>query len=53
MEAVMLAPTAMNKQDFLVELDGDDVKFEGKESKYRKVNLGIIKYHFEVGAERV
>ena len=52
MEAVMLAPTAMNRQDFLVELDGDDVKFEVKESKYREVNLGIIKYHFEVGAER-
>lgn len=50
MNAVMLAPTAQNKQDFLVVLNEEQVEFEVKESKFSKVDLGIIKYHFEIGA---
>ena len=49
MEAAMLAPTAQNKQDFLIVLNGEDVKFEVKEGKYSKIDLGIIKYHFQNG----
>lgn len=48
--AAMLAPTAQNKQDFLIVLNGEQVEFEIKESKFSKVDLGIIKYHFENGA---
>lgn len=47
MEAVMLAPTAMNKQNFQVILDGDDVRFQVRESRYSNIDLGIIKYHFD------
>lgn len=50
MEAVLLAPTAMNRQNFFLTLNGEDVTFEVKESKYSKIDLGIIKYHFEVGS---
>lgn len=50
MEAAMLAPTAQNRQDFLIVLNGEDVKFEVKERKYSKIDLGIIKYHFQNGA---
>ncbi|WP_394918226.1 nitroreductase family protein [uncultured Robinsoniella sp.] len=50
MIAVALAPTAQNKQDFLIVLNGEKVQFEVKESKYSKIDLGIIKYHFETGA---
>lgn len=50
MNAAMLAPTAQNKQDFLIVLNGEQVEFEVKESKFSKVDLGIIKYHFENGA---
>ena len=50
MEVAMLAPTTQNRQDFLIVLNGEDVKFEVKERKYSKIDLGIIKYHFQIGA---
>lgn len=50
MEAAMLAPTAMNKQNFLISLDGDTVTYEIKKGKYSSVDLGIVKYHFQTGA---
>ena len=50
MEAVMLAPTAMNQQKFLFTLDGNKVSAESKGGFYSLVDLGIAKYHFEVGA---
>lgn len=48
MEAVMLAPTAMNQQKFQFELHGDQVaaKVAGF-AFYTKMDLGIAKYHFE------
>lgn len=48
MEAVMLAPTAVNQQKFIFELNGD--KASAKVSGfgfYAKTDLGIVKYHFE------
>ena len=50
MEAALLAPTAMNKQNFLIILDGETVKYEAKEGKYRNLDLGIVKCHFQTGA---
>lgn len=50
MEAVMLAPTAVNQQKFMVSLAGDQVKIEATGGFYSKIDLGIVKYHFEVGA---
>lgn len=50
-EAAMLAPTAMNKQDFTITLDGENVTFDVKDGKYSKIDLGIIKYHFQKGTE--
>lgn len=48
MEAVTLAPTAMNQQKFLFELEGDTVtaKVSGF-GFYTRMDLGIVKYHFE------
>lgn len=51
MKAAALAPTAQNKQDFLIVLNQEKVQFEVKESKYSKIDLGIIKYQFETGAD--
>lgn len=53
MEAVMLAPTAMNQQKFIFELNGENVtaKVAGF-GFYSKVDLGIVKYHFEIGSGR-
>jgi len=52
MEAVQLAPTAMNQQKFLFELNGNTVKTFPGSGFYVKVDLGIAKYHFEIGAGR-
>ena len=50
MEAAALAPTATNQQKFLIELTGNVVKAKALSGFYNKVDLGIVKYHFEVGA---
>lgn len=48
MEAVMLAPTAMNQQKFKFILNEDHVKAVATGGFYSKIDLGIVKYHFEV-----
>ena len=50
MEAAMLAPTAMNQQKFLFTLSGGTVKAESTGGPYSRVDLGIVKCHFEIGA---
>lgn len=49
-EAAMLAPTAMNQQKFLFSLSGSRVSAKSGIGAYTKIDLGIVKYHFEVGA---
>lgn len=49
MNAAMLAPTAMNQQKFHFELQPDEtVKATCGNGFYTKLDLGIVKYHFEV-----
>ncbi len=50
MEAVQLAPTAINQQKFVFVLDGDVVEAKTLLGFYAKIDLGIAKYHFEIGA---
>lgn len=50
MEAALLAPTAVNQQKFLFTLSGDTVKAVSTGGPYSKVDLGIVKCHFEIGA---
>lgn len=50
MEAAMLAPTAMNQQKFRLSLEGRKVTAVSTGGFYSKVDLGIVKYHFEMGA---
>ncbi|MBQ7839865.1 MAG: nitroreductase [Lachnospiraceae bacterium] len=49
-EAALLAPTAMNQQKFLFTLEGKQVAAKAGMGFYTKLDLGIVKYHFEVGA---
>lgn len=49
-QAALLAPTAMNQQKFVLTLDGDKVSAKAGRGFYSKVDLGIVKYHFEIGA---
>ena len=49
----LLAPTAINQQRFLIRLNEDDsVTFVDKGGPFSKVDLGIVKCHFEIGAGR-
>lgn len=50
MEAVLLAPTAINQQKFLFTLENGKVTAEPGHAFYVKMDLGIAKYHFEIGA---
>lgn len=49
-KAALLAPTAMNQQKFTLALDGKKVETKAGKGFYAKIDLGIVKYHFEVGA---
>ena len=49
-EAAALAPTAVNQQKFHFTLDGATVHATTGIGSYAAVDLGIAKYHFEVGA---
>ena len=48
MNGVLLAPTAMNQQKFYFELtETGKVRASAKPGFYAKLDLGIVKYHFE------
>lgn len=48
MDAALLAPTAMNQQKFRFELLPDEsVKVKSGSGFYTKLDMGIVKYHFE------
>lgn len=49
-EAALLAPTAMNQQKFKLTQNGNKVSAKAGTGFYSKVDLGIVKYHFELGA---
>ena len=51
-EAALLAPTAMNQQKFYFTLTNDGVLAKAGIGFYTKMDLGIAKYHFELGAGR-
>lgn len=51
LEAALLAPTAMNQQKFKFSRNGDKVSLKVSGiSVYTKIDLGIVKYHFEIGS---
>lgn len=49
-DAALLAPTAMNQQKFRFSLEGGKVRASSGLGFYSKIDLGIAKYHFEIGA---
>ena len=50
MDAAMRAPTSTNQQKFLLTLKDNIVLAKALPAIYSKVDLGIVKYHFEIGA---
>ena len=52
-ELALLAPTAVNQQKFEIRLNEDGtVTFTDRKGIFSGVDLGIVKYHFEVGSGR-
>ncbi len=49
-DAALLAPTALNKQDFMIIGNGNKVSIECDNGIFTGSNVGLIKYHFELGA---
>lgn len=50
-ESALLAPTAMNQQRFMFSLENEnEVSVRSTGGFYADVDLGIVKYHFEIGA---
>lgn len=51
-ETALLAPTAINQQSFEIRLNEDgSVDFTDKGGPFSKVDLGIVRYNFTVGAD--
>lgn len=48
--AALLAPTAVNQQKFYLSCEGSTVSVKAGIGFYTKMDLGIVKYHFELGA---
>ncbi len=51
-DAALKAPTAMNQQRFRFTRNGNSVTAVATGGFYSDVDLGIVKYHFEVGSGR-
>ena len=51
MEAALLAPTSLNQQKFFFTLEGNTVTAKAGLGFYTKLDLGIVKAHFEMGAQ--
>lgn len=51
LEAVLQAPTARNQQQFRLVLQEDGVKLVDLGGRWSKVDLGIVKLHFELGSK--
>ena len=49
-DGALLAPTALNKQNFMIIGDGNKVKIECDNGIFTGSIVGLVKYHFELGA---
>lgn len=49
-KAALLAPTAINQQKFFIERNGENVKISAKKGVCAKIDLGIVKCHFEMAS---
>lgn len=52
-EFALMAPTAMHQQKFTLSLQDGKVTAKAGMGFYTKVDLGIVKYHFEIGAGKI
>ena len=50
LEVALLAPTAVNQQKFLVSLENGEAVITAKRGPMTQIDLGIVKYNFEVAS---
>ena len=50
MQAALLAPTALNRQRFRIAGEGGKVSISENSGTFSGADIGIVKYHFELGA---
>lgn len=50
--AALLAPTAINQQQFRITLHDGEASVKALPGPYSLIDLGIVQYHFEIGAGR-
>ncbi|MBR5046772.1 MAG: nitroreductase, partial [Eubacterium sp.] len=48
--AARMAPTAVNQQKFIIELDGEEAVITAGKGIMTKIDLGIVKYNFEAAS---
>ncbi len=48
--SALLAPTAMHQQKFKIHYDNGKVTITASKWPYANIDLGIVKYHFEIGS---
>ena len=49
-EAALQAPTAVNQQKFFINIDGEDATIKAGFGPLTKLDLGIVRYNFEVAS---
>lgn len=49
-EAALLAPTAMDQQKFTIGIDGEEAVIKAGFGPFTKLDLGIVRYSFEVAS---
>ena len=49
-DAALMAPTALNQQKFFIDLDGGDAVIKPGFGPMTKLDLGIVRYNFEVAS---
>ena len=50
MLAALLAPTALNQQNFFIGIDGEDAVIKAGRMPKAKIDLGIVRYNFEAAS---
>lgn len=51
-KAARLAPTAMNQQKFVIIYENNEIRIKSTGGMFPRLNLGIVRCHFEIGANR-
>lgn len=49
-EAALMAPTGMNQQKFVIDIDGEEAVIKAGMGPLTKLDSGIVRYNFEAAS---